>query len=365
MASSISMRRSTVPRNRDRPPVPVPKVTPSSRRGSPIEYRPLGKSDLRVSSFGMGCGNFGGVGSASEFFGMGESEDAAFRLLDRAVEIGINFFDTADSYGGGRSETTIGNWLQTKSPSLRDRLLISSKVGNPVGQALESSGLSRGHIMQQVDASLTRLGIDHLDMYLIHEPDPDTTFEETMDAFDEVVRSGKVRHIGVSNLSPSAVTRFRSISAANHLHQFRWVQDSFNLIDQEDQTDLLALCRDQGLGFTPYSPLCGGLLTGKYQLQREYPAGSRMTLRPEPYLRFWNEKTFSRIDRLAGRASDLNVSTAGLALGWLHNHADVSASIVGPRRIEHFEPVEEALAIELSVSEWDDIGRLFRTREGG
>lgn len=312
----------------------------------------------------MGCGNFGGVGSAPEFFGMGESEQEAFGLLDRAVDLGINFLDTADAYGGGRSETTIGKWLKTKNRSVRDRLLISSKVGNPVGEDPKSSGLSRRHILRQIDASLIRLGIDHLDMYLIHEPDPLTPLEETMEAFHEVVRSGKARHIGVSNLPASAVASFRSISATRGLHQFGWVQDSFNLIDQEDQTDLLAFCRDEGLGFTPYSPLCGGLLSGKYRFKGDYPAGSRMTLRPEPYSRFWNEITFRRISRLAQQASDLGVSVAGLALAWLRQHPDVSASIVGPRRLEHFGPVEEALRLDLNSSQWKEIGRLFRSEEG-
>jgi len=294
---------------------------------------------------------------------MGESEGEAFVLLDRALDLGINFLDTADAYGGGRSEKTIGNWLRTKNPSVRDGLLISSKVGNPVGEDLKFSGLSRRHILHQIDASLSRLGIDHLDMYLIHAPDPLTPLEETMEAFDEVVRAGKVRHIGVSNLTMSTVTNLLQIGAAGELRQFGWLQDSFNLIDQEDQADLLAFCRDEGLGFTPYSPLCGGLLSGKYQYQGDYPAGSRMTMRPEPYSEFWNEATFRSIDRLAQRASDLGVSTAGLALAWLRHHPDVSASIVGPRRLEHFGPVEEALQLQLDSSQWDEVGQLFRNQE--
>lgn len=294
---------------------------------------------------------------------MGESEEEAFLLLDRAMELGINFLDTADAYGGGRSEATIGKWLQTKEPSLRDRLLISSKVGNPVGDDPNDWGLSRRHILRQVDASLTRLGIDHLDMYLVHEPDPNTPLEETMQVFDEVVRSGKVRYIGVSNLPVSSVTKSLWISDTLGLHRFGWVQNSFNLIDQQDQTEMLALCRDQGLGFTPYSPLCGGLLTGKYDYRADYPAGSRMTLRPEPYLRFWNEATFRHIDQLAERAADLGVSAAGLALAWLRHHPDVSGSIVGPRRREHFTPVEEALGLELDEAEWTTIGDAFVGQE--
>ena len=312
----------------------------------------------------MGCGNFGGVGSAPAFFGMGESEAEAFPLLDRAVDLGINFLDTADAYGGGRSETTIGKWLRTKDAAARENLLISSKVGNAVGEDPNARGLSRHHILLQVDASLTRLGVDHLDMYLIHEPDPDTSLEETMQVLDEVIRAGKVRYIGVSNHAASSVMKSLSISDAQGLHRFGWVQDSFNLIDHEDQADLLAVCRDQGLGFTPFSPLCGGLLAGKYDLSEDYPAGSRMTLRPEPYLQYWNEATFNRIAGLTQRAADLGVSTAGLALAWLRHHPDISAPIIGPRRLDHFGPVEEALSLELNQSDWEAVGLLFATKDG-
>jgi aryl-alcohol dehydrogenase-like predicted oxidoreductase len=307
----------------------------------------------------MGCGNFGGIGSAPEFFGQGESETEAFALLDRAVDVGINFFDTADAYGGGRSEATIGKWLRTKSADLRDRLLISSKVANPVGDGPNQRGLSRRHILRQVDASLTRLGVDHLDMYLVHEPDPTTPLKETLDVLDSVVRAGKVRYIGASNFPAWLMAKSLWISDAGSLHRFDWVQNSFNLIDQADQAEMLDLCRDQGLGFTPFSPLCGGWLTGKYGFEETYPEGSRMTLRPEPYLRFWTQATFAAIDRMAGIAAELQVSTAGLALAWLHHHPDVTAPIVGPRRPEHFDPIEEAAGLDLTASQWSEVGALF------
>jgi aryl-alcohol dehydrogenase-like predicted oxidoreductase len=324
-----------------------------------VEYRQLGRTGLRVSTFGMGCGNFGGIGSAPEFFGQGENEAEAFALLDRALEVGINFLDTADAYGGGRSEAAIGKWLSTKGPSVRDNLLISSKVANPVGDDPNQRGLSRRHILRQVDASLSRLGVEHLDMYLVHEPDPDTPLEETLDAFDTVVRAGKVRYIGASNFPAWLMAKSLWLSDVGRLHRFDWVQNSFNLIDQADQAEMLELCRDQGLGFTPFSPLCGGWLTGKYSYEQAYPDGSRMTLRPEPYLRYWNEATFAAIDRLSGAASDLGVSTAGLALGWLAHHPDVTAAIVGPRRPDHFGPVEEALDLELTDAQWHEIGDFF------
>lgn len=323
-----------------------------------MEYRALGATDLRVSAFGMGCGNFGGVGSAPEFFGMGESDQEAFMLLDAAVDLGINYLDTADAYGGGRSEAALGKWLATKSPSVRDGLLISSKVGNPVGDD-GASGLSRSHILRQVDASLTVLGVDHLDMYLIHEPDPATPLEETIEALDTVIEQGKVRHAGISNHRAWEVVKSLWISEAGGLRRFEWIQDSFNLIDHEEQADLVAVCRDQGLGFTPFSPLCGGLLTGKYDLDAGYPDGSRMTLRPEPYLKYWNRATFDRLAALAARAADHGVSMAGLALAWLRHHPHITSPIVGPRRPEHFVPVIEALELDLDEPEWESIGAIF------
>lgn len=324
-----------------------------------MDHRQLGRTGLQISSFGMGCGNFGGIGSAPEFFGRGESEKEGFVLLDRAVDLGINFFDTADAYGGGRSETTIGKWLATKDANVRDRLLISSKVANSVGDDPNQRGLSRRHILRQIDASLGRLGVDHLDMYLVHEPDPTTPLEETLDVLDSLVRAGKVRYLGVSQFPAWMVTRALWLSDVGNLHRFDWVQNSFNLIDQADQTDMIEVCRDQGLGFTPFSPLCGGFLTGKYSFDADYPDGSRMTLRPEPYKRFWNRPTFAALDGLAEAASDLGVSSAGLALAWLHHHPDITAPIVGPRRPEHFAPVEEAINLTMSRNQWQEIGDLF------
>src|SRR5947208_8773985 len=165
-----------------------------------MEYRRLGSTGLKISRLGLGCGNFGGIGSAPAFFGMGETEPQAYELMDRACDAGINFFDTADAYGGGRSEAFIGRWLKTKGSHVRERLLLSSKVFNPVGPGPNDRGLSRRHIIRQVDASLGRLHTDRLDMFLIHEPDPDTRLEETMTVLDDLVRAGKVRYVGASNI---------------------------------------------------------------------------------------------------------------------------------------------------------------------
>ena len=200
---------------------------------------------------------------------------------------------------------------------------------------------------------------DHLDMYLVHELDPATPMEEIVAVFDEVIRLGKVRHVGLSNHPVELVANALEISEQGGLNRFEWLQNSFNLIDREEQAETLALCHDQGLGFTPFSPLFGGWLTGKYRGDAGYPEGSRMTMRPEPYETYLTPATLAGIDRLAEAAADHGISTAGLALAWLYHHPQVTAAIVGPRRPGHFAPVEEAVGLELTVDAWTEVGSFF------
>ena len=325
-----------------------------------MNYVNLGRTGLMVSEFGLGCGNFGGIGSAPAFFGLGESEAEAFAIMDEAHDLGINFFDTADAYGGGRSEATIGKWLKQKGNHVRDQLIVSSKVFNPIGDGPNNYGLSRRHIMRQVEASLTRLGVDHIDMYLMHEPDPRTPIEETVRTMDDLVRQGKVHYLGASNMPAWLLTRALWVSDKHSLHRFEWVQNSYSLLDQSDNTEILPLCRDQGLGYTPFSPLAGGFLTGKYDLAAGYPAGSRMSLRPEPYLNWWNEETFGKLDQFRQAAAAHDVSMAGLALGWLRHNPDITAPIIGPRRPAHFQPIREAIGLELDQSQYLAITQIFQ-----
>ena len=324
-----------------------------------MRYTNLGRTGLKVSVVGLGCGNFGGIGSAPAFFGKGETEEEAFALMDAAWELGINFFDTADAYGGGRSETWIGNWLKAKGSAVRDQIIVSSKVFNPVGEGPNDRGLSRRHIFWQVDSSLRRLGVDHLDMYLIHEPDPQTPLEETLRALDDLIRSGKVHYIGASNMSGWLMAKALWISDKYNLHRFEWVQNSYSLMDRMDELTILPLCADQQLGYTPFSPLAGGWLTGKYQSAADFPEGSRMTLRPEPYFRFLNEETFQGLEQFKAEAAQRGVSMGGLALAWVMSNPLVTAPIIGPRKVLHFEPVREALALSLTAEERDDLSKLF------
>jgi aryl-alcohol dehydrogenase-like predicted oxidoreductase len=285
---------------------------------------------------------------------MGESEQEAFSLMDRAWEAGINFFDTADAYGGGRSETFIGSWLKQKGSRVRDQILVSSKVFNPVGEGPNDRGLSRRHILRQVDASLARLQTDRLDMYLIHEPDPETPLEETLRALDDLIRMGKVLYVGASNIEAWRLARALWISDKNRLSRFEWVQNSYSLLDRTPEREVFPLCADQGLGFTAFSPLAGGWLTGKYRSGRPYPAGSRMTLRPEPYQHLVNEQTFGGLAALSDEARSRGIEMSTLALAWALRHPLMTAAIIGPRRPAHLDSALAALGVTLSA---DDAAR--------
>src|SRR5689334_5450415 len=302
-----------------------------------MDYRRLGSTGLRVSRLGLGCGNFGGIGSAPAFFGMGETEAQAIDLMDRAVDAGINFFDTANAYGGGRSEAYIGRWLKAKGAAVRQQLLLSSKVFNPVGSGPNDRGLSRRHIVGQVDESLSRLQTDRLDMYLIHEPDPETPLEETLRALDDLVRMGKVLYVGASNIEAWRLARGLWISDKAGWCRFDWVQNSFSLLDRSPEREMFPLCGDQRVGFTAFSPLAGGWLTGKYKTAGVYPGASRMTLRPEPYRQLERDSVFRGLQALGQEAHDRGVEMGALAMAWVLHHPRVDAAIIGPRSRAHME----------------------------
>jgi len=324
-----------------------------------VEYRRLGSTGLRISRLGLGCGCFGGIGSASPFYGKGESEPEAFALMDRAWEAGINFFDTADAYGGGRSETFIGHWLKEKGSHVRDQVLLSSKVFNPVGDGPNDRGLSRRHILRQIDASLTRLGTDRLDMYLIHEPDPETPLEETLRALDDLVHMGKVLYIGASNIEAWRLARALWISDVRKLVRFGWVQNSYSLLDRTPERELFPLCGECGVGFTAFSPLAGGWLSGKYRSAGDYPKGSRMTLRPEPYAHLVSDRVFKSLATFGGEARSRGVDITALAIAWVLHQPRVDAAIIGPRTPAQLDAALSASSIVLSDADADSLAGLF------
>jgi aryl-alcohol dehydrogenase-like predicted oxidoreductase len=326
---------------------------------SAMDYRSLGSTGLRVSRIALGCGNFGGIGSAPEFFGMGETDEQAFAIMDAAFELGINVFDTADAYGGGRSEAAIGRWLAKRGPAVRDQVLLSTKAFNPVGDGPNDRGLSRRALFRAVDASLARLGAERLDLFLCHEPDPATPLEETLGALDDLRHAGKLHYIGASNFEAWRLARALGVSEVRGLARFAWVQSGYSLLDRSPEAELLPLCADQGLGFSPFSPLSGGWLTGKYRRDQAPPAGSRMTLRSKPYEHLQRPAVFDALERLDAMAEERGVDMPTFALAWLLAHPVVNPVVVGPRRPEHLQPATAALELRLSAAERDEISALF------
>jgi aryl-alcohol dehydrogenase-like predicted oxidoreductase len=243
-----------------------------------VDYRRLGPTSLELSRSGLGGGNFGGVGSAPELFGQGESKEEAFALMDAAWAAGVNFFDTAASYGGGRSETWVGRWRRDRGADV----ILSTKVYWSVTGDPNDRGLARDRVLQENAASLERLGVGRVQMYLTHEPDPETPILETLETLDWLVSEGKVEAIGASNVTAEQLVEALETSDAHGLARYAWVQNELNLLAPDAQNDVQKICRREGLGFTPFSPLAGGWLTGKYVSGAPYPDGSRMTLRPEP-----------------------------------------------------------------------------------
>jgi aryl-alcohol dehydrogenase-like predicted oxidoreductase len=285
-----------------------------------MERAYLGGTGVRVSRLILGCGNFGGIGSAPAFFGRGETREQAFALMDAAREAGITTFDTADAYGGGRSETFIGEWLRSRRP---DGIVLSTKTFNPMAEG-EDSGLAPARVRRQVESSLRRLGVERVDMFLAHDWDPDVPVAETAGVLDELVAEGKIGAYGLSNVDGAQLRE-----ALAH-GSFGWVQNSYSLLDRDAEREVLPLCAEHGLGFTPFSPLAGGWLTGKYRRDEPAPEGSRMTMRPEPYEHLRTGAVYDALEQLA-RLGD----PAELAVAWLLADPRISAVVVGPRRPEH------------------------------
>jgi len=308
-----------------------------------------------VSRIFLGCGNFGGIGSAPELFGQGETREQAFGLMDAAWAAGINVFDTAASYGGGRSESWVGEWRRERDvPVLLSTKVFWSVTGDPGDR-----GLGHDRILRELDGSLSRLGTERVDLYLTHEPDEETPIEETLRALDEVVDAGKAGAIGASNLDRAGLEEALETSDRLRLARYAWVQNEYSLLRREAETEVLPVCEREGLGFTPFSPLAGGWLTGKYRRGEAYPAGSRMTLRPDPYADLVNDETFQGLEDFAAAAADRGVEPATLAVAWVLAHPQVTAVVVGPRRPEQLATAVAATELGLTTDERDELSGMF------
>jgi aryl-alcohol dehydrogenase-like predicted oxidoreductase len=294
----------------------------------------------------LGCCNFGGIGSSPAFFGQGETREESFAVMDAAWELGLRWFDTADAYGGGRSEQWIGDWIRATG----NRPRVTSKTWNPMAEGADH-GLAPERVLRQNGTSLERLGVDRIDLYLTHEPDPDTPVAETYGAFEALLERGAIGSWGISNVGADDLREWLALGTP------ALVQNSYSLLDRGDERELIPLCREHGIRYQAFSPLAGGWLTGKYRRDADHPAGSRMTMRPEPYRGFETDAIYDAIESFVQKADELGVSPGGLALAWALG--EVNSVVTGPRRPEHLEQAREALGLDLSPEQRDEVGSLF------
>ncbi|MGE0172474.1 MAG: aldo/keto reductase [Oligoflexales bacterium] len=285
----------------------------------------------------FGCGNFGGIGSIPELRSHGENEAQAHCLLDEARRRGIFQFDTANTYGGGASEVMLGRWLAKQEADFRNKVRISTKVGNPAGLTVGDRPLSRKEISFHVERSLRRLGRECIDVYYLHEPDRQTPMDETLEALRISMERGDVGCIGLSNVDAAYVQAFLAAADDKIREKVRYVQNEFNLLQQRDREHLFPLLERNSISYVAYSPLAGGLLSGKYRLNEPAPVGSRLNLRPTPYLNYLTLSTFETVDGLLRSAEQQNSTASAMALQHVLRTSGVCAAVIGPRRKEHFE----------------------------
>jgi aryl-alcohol dehydrogenase-like predicted oxidoreductase len=317
-----------------------------------MEYRTLGRAGLRVSVLTMGTMTFGGRGGFANVGSTGVDE--ARRQVDQCLAAGVNLFDTADVYSGGLSEEILGQALQGR----RDDVLVATKVRMAMGEGPNDAGLSRHHVVSGCEASLRRLGTDHIDLYQVHEWDGVTPLEETLEALDFLVSSGKVRYVGVSNYAGWQLMKALGISDRLGLPRFVCEQIYYSLQARDAEYELIPAAVDQGLGVLVWSPLAGGLVSGKYRRDVTAPAGSRqLTDWNEPPVRD-QELLYDTVDTLVDIGQAHEVSAAQVALAWLLRKPAVTTLVIGARTAEQLADNLAAADLVLSDEEMDRLDKV-------
>ncbi|NNE11223.1 MAG: aldo/keto reductase [Ilumatobacter sp.] len=310
----------------------------------------LGRSGLKVSEFAFG----------TMTFGREADEETSHRMLDLYVERGGNFIDSADVYGNGTADEVFARWIAGKN---RDDFVIASKARFPTGDGMNDVGLSRKHILASVEASLRRLGTDHLDLLQIHCWDRGTPIEETLTTMDQLVRDGKVRYLGSSNLRGWQLQKFVDTSRHLGLEAFVCHQPQYNLLAREVEWEVLEVCRNEGVGVIPWGPLRGGWLSGRYRRGMDGPPeGSRVKTAEqegwsETWARYGNEHTWGIIDELDRIAEIHGTTPAVVALRWVKQHPVVTAPILGASRMDQLEANLSAIDVELTADDVDALDR--------
>lgn len=295
-----------------------------------MKYRQMGKTGLRVSELCLGAMTFGRE----------TTEPDSFKILDHFVEVGGNFIDTADVYSTGVSEEILGRWLKGKN---RADFVIATKVRFSMGSGPNDFGLSRKHILDGIEKSLRRLGTDYIDIYQIHKWDWQTPIAETLSALNSLVQAGKVRYLGASNVAGYQLQKSIDLSRANEWEPFTCLQPLYNLLDRSIEWELLPVCREEGVGVIPWSPLRGGWLSGKYRRGMSAPPDETRVSEAEKkqwsesWSNYANERTWHVIDELLAVAEETGKTAAQVALNWVLNRPGITAPIIGVRTLAHLE----------------------------
>ncbi len=304
-----------------------------------MEHHTLGRTDLRVSSIGMGCVTFG-----REI-----DEQTSFAVMDRALEHGITLFDTAEVYAAGRSEEILGKWITARKT--RDQIVLATKV---------AGSLTREHVMTSAETSLRRLQVDTLDLFQLHRWDPEAPLEETLEALHDLVASGKVRYVGASNYAAWQLCKALWKQDVNGWIRLESVQESYSLVAREIEREMLPLCADQQVGVIGYSGLGAGFLTGKYRQGQPIPADTRFDTVPGHHEPYFTEAGFRVLEWLRSRAAELGQPMARLALAWVIGRPGIASVLIGARSPAHIDQAIDAAALSLSDelrAEFDDVSR--------
>ncbi len=313
-----------------------------------MEQRRLGNAGLYVSEVGIGCNNFGGRIDAK----------AAREVVDAALDHGINFFDTADVYGGQESERLLGQALGSR----RDRAIIATKFGMPTGPSLQEKGGSRRYVRRAVEASLTRLGTDWIDLYQIHAPDPATPIAETLSVLDDLVREGKVRYLGHSNFTGWQIADAHWTARSAGWTPFVTAQNHYSLLERAVRHEVLPACRHFGIGLLPYFPLASGMLTGKYRRGSAPPEDSRLARMEGMAQRMMRDEVYDRVEALAAFAREHDHTLLELAFGWLLSQPVIVSVIAGATSAEQVAAnVQAAPGWRLSDEEMNDVVEILES----
>ena len=321
-----------------------------------MEKIKLGSTGILVSEFIYGAGSIGGVGSSATTRGSGNTPEEGMERLDEAVELGINMVDTADAYGGGVSEQAVGHWLKERHPA---DFVVSTKVGM-VSRPDGSRGvdLTREHIDRQLAQSLDRLGT--VDLYMAHATDPVTPLEETLRAFSDAQDDGRIKCWGLSNVPVERIRLILDTADQLRLNRPSSIENRLNLLDRKDEAEVLPLVASEGLAYTPFSPLAGGVLSERYLDGARPEPGSRIAVAGDIYYKgFHTPENLRRVEELRDIARDLGLSVSGLALAWLRDHENTTAPIVAPRIKSQWDAVIEADRVRLDADTFGRISQIF------